>query len=401
MQSCCMSFRRVVAILLVAIATRASGLPVVDGAKTVTLVAPYEVVVEKPGTGMDALRLTALFGIDAVRLSLTGQDTQTLSLFGRDDLVARVSADYTPTGCRPLKGLASPDAEILKRARATSIVIINESHERTEHRGFTARLLPALRAAGYSMLAMEAFNNPGADAPAALQPSFVRRSSLPYLEDADGYYLGEAGFGRLGRTAKSLGYAFLPYDERPMAADAAMPIRDQIAQREEAQASALAAWILANPGRKLLVHVGYTHATEVPRADSGRWMAARLKERTGIDPLTISQTTCRGGGNQPRLAALPSTEPMGAFDLVLDHPNARFVRGRPAWRMAAGDMPVSIPSGLRPTQGWRVIEARPEGESDASIPMDRVAVRAGEDVALMLPPGRFRLRVIDPMIARN
>ena len=45
--------------------------------------------------------------------------------------------------------------------------------------------------------------------------------------------------------------------------------------------------------------------------------------------------------------------------------------------------------------GWRVIEARPLGEPVASVPMDRVAIRPGEDIALMLPPGRYRLRVID------
>jgi hypothetical protein len=28
--------------------------------------------------------------------------------------------------------------------------------------------------------------------------------------------------------------------------------------------------------------------------------------------------------------------------------------------------------------------------------MDRIALRPGEDVALMLPPGRYWLRIIDP-----
>ncbi len=41
------------------------------------------------------------------------------------------------------------------------------------------------------------------------------------------------------------------------------------------------------------------------------------------------------------------------------------------------------------------IEARPVGEPVASVPLDRTAIRAGYDVALMLPPGRYRLRVVD------
>jgi hypothetical protein len=42
-----------------------------------------------------------------------------------------------------------------------------------------------------------------------------------------------------------------------------------------------------------------------------------------------------------------------------------------------------------------VIEARPLGEPDLSVPMDRVAIRPGEDIALLLPPGRYALRAID------
>lgn len=224
---------------------------------------------------------------------------------------------------------------------------------------------------------------------------FVRRPALPYLEDGDGQYLSEAGFGRLGRRAKALGYRFLAYefvDER----QSASPTPEQrTAMREEGQAHNLATFVQDHPGAKLLVHVGYSHAAEVPRIDGALWMAARLKDKTGVDPLTISQTICRGGGVAIRLDALPADEPPGSFDLVVDHPAARFVRGRPAWRQRAGDRPVSIPGALHPANGWRVVEARPVGESVASVPMDRVAIRAGEDVALMPPPGRYRLRIID------
>lgn len=80
---------------------------------------------------------------------------------------------------------------------------------------------------------------------------------------------------------------------------------------------------------------------------------------------------------------------------MIDHPDARFIKGRPEWRVRAGDLPVTIPRELRPNTGWRVIEARPVGEPTASIPIDRVAIRPGEDVALMLPPGRYSLRAID------
>ena len=56
---------------------------------------------------------------------------------------------------------------------------------------------------------------------------------------------------------------------------------------------------------------------------------------------------------------------------------------------------MSIPRALYPTIGWNVVEARLVGEPAASVPMDRVAIRAREDVALMLPPGRYQLRVVN------
>lgn len=124
-------------------------------------------------------------------------------------------------------------------------------------------------------------------------------------------------------------------------------------------------------------------------------MAARLKEKTRINPLTISQTTCRGGSETMRLATLPSDQPAGTFDLIIDHPTERFTRGRPDWRKMAGDRIITIPRKLQPAKGWRVIEARPLGEPDTSVPIDRVAIRPGEDIGLLLPPGRYHVRAID------
>jgi hypothetical protein len=362
---------------------------------TVILLKPYETATVSD-KGLDKFRYQRLAGIDPARPLAGEPNTQTLSMFGREDLIAAASDDYRATACAPADGAGDVMGEIVKRARQTSVVIVNESHERSEHRGFTASLLPRLRAEGYTALAMEALSHPEADMAVALHPVFMRQPTLPYLEGDDGYYLSEAGFGRLGRTAKRLGYALIPYEERYDERSVNLPQPERIARREEAQASTLADWIGAHPGAKLIVHVGYSHATEAPRQNGDRWMATRLRAKTGIDPLTISQTTCRGGSASDRLAALPADEPAGTFDLVVDHPTARFVQGRPAWRMAAGDVPVAIPAALRPAKGWRVIEARPDGEPIASIPMDRVAIRPGEDIALMLPRGRYRLRVIDP-----
>jgi hypothetical protein len=343
-------------------------------------------------------KFRSLAKIDPAHPLTAEMAAQTLSLFGREDLIAVTSGDYQPSGCAPLATAPALDVydEIIRRARLTSIIIVNESHERSRHRGFVTELVSRLRPLGYDTLAIEALSNAPASTPERYLPAVLSKPELPFLQDEDGFYVSEAAFGRLGRQAKALGYRLLPYEfseEDGLPANASR--NDQIAVREEGQASNLASFLRKLPATSLVIHVGYSHAAEVLRPDGAKWMAARLKEKTGIDPLTISQTSCRGGGNTTRLSALPSSEVAGAFDLLVDHPGERFTRGRPDWRREAGDGLVSIPSELHPTVGWRVIEARLSGEPVTTVPMDRVAIRPGEDIALMLPPGRYQLRAID------
>ena len=363
---------------------------------TVELVEPVEQLSSKDLTGYLVFKYRNLFKVDPATASTNESAGQTLSMFGREDLIAANSRDFEPTQCAPLPGKTDVFAEIAARARKTSIVIVNESHERSEHRGFTAEVARRLRALGYDTLAMETLSTFTPGTPADKRPPFVQQPQLPYFSENDGTYLFEAGFGRFGRQAKTLGYRLLAYEASYDPKVAQSQTQDErIAAREEEQASNLAAYLKAHPGTRLLVHVGYSHAQEVPQADGARWMATRLKQKTGIDPLTISQTTCRGGGKTMRLATLPANQPPGIFDLIIDHPTARFERGRPVWRQAIGDRLVAIPPALRPKSGWRVIEARPVGEPATSVPMDRVAIRANEDIALSLPPGRYQLRSID------
>ena len=347
-------------------------------------------------SGLLAIKFANLAKIDPDHPLATANANQTLSMFGREDLIASSSDDYKATHCLALIPAANILDEVERRARQTSIVIVNESHERSEGRGFTASVAVRLRPLGYDAFAVETLQNDLPTIPKLYQAPFIKKPNLPYFDDEDGFYLSEAGFGRLGRSVKALGYRLVPYEASH---DDGLPANatdaQRIAVREEEQANNLASFVKDHPGTKLLVHVGYHHALEVARADGTKWMAARLKQKTGIDPLTISQTDCRGGGDSERLAVLPANQPSGSFGLIVDHPTARFDRGRPAWRKFAGDRPVSVPAALRSSTGWRVIEARPMNEPVTSVPMDRVAIRPTEDVAMMIPPGSYRLRVID------
>ncbi len=391
--------RSILAVRLL-LATLMSGVaaaaPVDPASGPVVLVPPFAVAASDEASGaMIKFSYDDLAKVDPTQTDLVARYTQTLSLFGREDLIVATSEDYKPRRCTALPGAGDVFDAVVRGARATRIVIVNESHERSEYRGFTADIAARLRAIGYDTLAMEALVHDGADVPARYRAPFVRQPELPYLSDDDGHYVAEAGFGRLGRRAKALGYRLLAYELNDYTGDEKLTRAQQIAKREEAQAHTIAAYVAAHPRAKLLVHVGYSHAGEVTTATGDRWLAARLKAKTGIDPLTISQTTCHGSGDTTRLAVLPADQPRGLFDLVVDHPAAQFVRGRPVWRLRAGDRAVTIPATLYPRAGWRVIEARPVGEPADSVPLDRVAIRAGENIALMLPPGRYALRAVD------
>lgn len=360
----------------------------------VTLVEPFEYVTAPPPSSLLGFKFAALAEIDPSNPLGDQMATQTLSLFGREDLIVDTSEDYRVAQCAKASE-RDVLVEIAEQASKTSIVIINESHERSEHRGFTAEVIRRLRSLGYDTLAMEALVNPYPETAKQYLPPYMKRPDVPYLEDEDGFYLSEAAFGRLGRVAKRLKYKLIGYEAHDEEGEEELSQDEQIALREERQASSLSAYLRDHPDAKLIVHVGYSHAAEVPRASGARWMAARLKAKTGIDPLTVAQTICRGGGSSRRLAVLPDDQPPGTFDLIVDHPIARFEKKRPAWRQQVGDQLVAIPAKLYPSKGWRVIEARPTGESSTSVPMDRVAIRSGEDVALLLPPGQYALRIID------
>lgn len=165
----------------------------------------------------------------------------------------------------------------------------------------------------------------------------------------------------------------------------------------------------------MLVYVGYSHAAEAPVA-GGEWMASRLKRMTGIDPLTIDQTTLSpsafGTGIRALYAALKprlrdgSVIPMldgkplvvgplaGAVDLQVAHAPERLVGGRPDWLLAMGRKPVPVPADLRPRGGTALVQAFLDGEGDDAIPVDQLVLAAGQSPPpLLVPAGPVHYKI--------
>ena len=326
-----------------------------------------------------------------------GRIEQGWSFLGREDRAASVPGgdEYEAVACPfPADGRIGRDAvldALAARASDSRVVIVNESHHVTRHRAFSRRLIERLRPLGYTVFAAETFRNvDGGPDPVDTSADFA------YPRMIEGYYTGEPVFGQLLRKAKTLGYRLAAYEhvhdpEAPREED----WKVRIAAREQAQADNIAA-ILAGmqPHEKLVVHVGYSHADEREVEDeyNSIWMAARLRRLTGIDPLTIGQTICRGGGKDIRLLPMPD-DGSAPFDFAIDHPLESMRYGRAAWRFEDA-YAVQIPSSLMPVDEPLVIEAFRAGEPFDAVPEDRVYVEPGEDVRLALGKGRYTVRAV-------
>jgi hypothetical protein len=169
----------------------------------------------------------------------------------------------------------------------------------------------------------------------------------------------------------------------------------------------------------MFVYVGHSHVAEEPIDGYGNakqsWMAALLKAKTGIDPLTIDQVTLgkrASGYNGLARRALAAKAPgrsvvmfdgdrpvtvgqyADAVDLQVYHPATRMVKGRPDWLAAMGRKPMAIPAGFVPQKGERLVQAFVASETDDAIPVDQVLLRAGDDVPSLMVPGDRPLRLV-------
>lgn len=322
----------------------------------------------------------------------------------------------------PHPSLARPDLDdalardaieaIVEAARNTRIVILNEAHNVSGHRAFAAQVVRALRPLGYDWFAAETFTPP--------QPEpYVRISSYakgaPFLASY-GYYTHDPVFAETVREAAQLGYRFVDYEQRfdqRASHDAAAEV--QIATREEAQAYNLIANVLAAyPEARVFVFVGYSHAMEKP-GRGGTWFAARLKAKTGIDPLTIEQSmnwpAIMPENDAPHVAAVlerfapdkpivvsrggesvASPRYAGQMDMSVFHPRMASFAGRPGW-LAADPERRKVAIAVPPLDEVVLIQALRLQEGTAGPPADHYLLPPGAtEATFFLRPGRYFFR---------
>jgi hypothetical protein len=151
---------------------------------------------------------------------------------------------------------------ILSVAENQKVVMVNEAHHIAQHRALTYDLLEGLWERGFRYLALEALSSSEAN---------------PFrgpLKNDSGYYTQEPMFAYMVFHALEIGYRLIPYDS----GGADIPTREMEAARNLKRSI-----FDKDPDAKVLIHVGYSHIDET------EWLARKLNDLMGIDPLTIDQ----------------------------------------------------------------------------------------------------------------
>lgn len=310
------------------------------------------------------------------------------------------SVGALPEGLRAVPAAAY----VAARAETARVVMVNEVHHEASGRLLTLELLPLLYDRGFRYFAAETLN--------ANDAALGERG---YPVDSSGVYSREPVFGALIREAARLGYTLVPYEMEDGDGVEGDTLTYQ-QRRDYEQARHLAErTVEADPDARVLVHAGYAHVNEAP---TDRWspMAHYFRQRTGIDPLTVSQTSVGEAsgprfehpdyraadaagllGPRPVVLLLPDGRPFEPaerpVDLQVFRPRAGDAYGRPAWLAALpGRVPVrvDVPDCPRTCE----VTVRRPGESPEAVPLDRVATTGGP-VTLYVPVEDSVIGVLD------
>ncbi|MEL7145699.1 MAG: hypothetical protein AAFO69_04970 [Bacteroidota bacterium] len=195
------------------------------------------------------------------------------------------------------QGLEAVKTYVLEKVEGQQVVMFNESHFYPSHRRLVRELLPALKEAGFTHLAME-----------ALYPGSAKALNKgKSIEFSTGYYTREQEFQRLIRQARALGLELVAYDEGTI-------------NREQLQAKNIYDRTLGqDQNARVIVYGGYAHIDEIPSAKGKEWMAAIFKRDYNIDPITFSQTALfQYRSKVDEICVLNSSE-LGRENMAVDH----------------------------------------------------------------------------------
>ena len=254
---------------------------------------------------------------------------------GYDSVVDEVSRRQINKVMQGFKNVQHADARryISFLARNYRVIMINEAHNKPQHRAFMLSLLDDMYKKGFRYLAMEMLNN-------------YSNHSLEKLTPLTGDYSSEPVAGELIRTAIDMGFKLVSYEDTAANAHSAR-------QRDSIQALNIYKIILADSTARILVYGGYGHIAERNISEEYIPMGMAFKKISGIDPLTIDQVNMTEGSdfaygkvfydaytqkfslNSPSIA-LMDEQPVDVtssslYDLCVIHPPTIYKDSRPGW----------------------------------------------------------------------
>jgi hypothetical protein len=246
-----------------------------------------------------------------------------------------------------------------------------------------------------------------------------------------GYYTPDPVLGDVIRQAIKLGFKTIPYE-----AEQRCPKPEEFVAcqnyREVTQAQNIYDRILKNDSQaKILIHAGRGHASKGKEEDGFAFMARHLWRISGIEPFTIDQENYSERKNpaderplyrfvtaknlllkEPTIFQSPEGKFFSdyeGYDLRVFTPRAQYSNGRPEWLQMGGarrsfrinlkKLNLQIRQGKLKSKETLLVQAFIKGESEDAIPIDQIILYPKQPIsALMLPKGKFRIRVLDKSV---
>lgn len=256
--------------------------------------------------------------------------------------------------------------------RAHRLVILSEEHHKSEHRAFGARVLPMLKRAGITHLALETSNQ------ARLDQAVKARAVTPAT---DGWFTAEPQRAALLRTAIELHLPIVAFDMDETDHAWMEEHSDESGEfRERRMAEHIIERILQKePAARVLIWVGYGHAYKYCQPGLPKMMAAWLWELAGEEPFSCYQQTERL--SQPWV------------DLVINHPEPTYRKGRPEWLRTPNRYVVQ---GKIVPPASCLVQLHLTQEGSAGTPVDQYLTYENGVFELLAPQGTYLLRWWSP-----
>jgi len=154
------------------------------------------------------------------------------------------------------------------------VVMINESHTNYQHRFFLNDLLPNLYRVGFRILAIETLS---------FKDTLLSNRGFPIVKT--GFYSREPTFGNLIRTAISLGFKILPYEDTLFCSS-----NNCLNSRDLHQAENLKKILTRHPGERMIVFAGLQHIMKQTK-DGWTHMAEYFERITSIPVYCVDQVS--------------------------------------------------------------------------------------------------------------